>query len=409
MSKKDETQMKIEVEKSYEELRKEHSAEIAKARQFFKENKEDWTDQKNEEFDNMMNNAEALKKALDTSNKRIFLDAGLNDSEQRLVKASFENQTVTLFPARKSISAEVGSVRNGFGHVVRAMVAGRDASGLPPEIRSAMSESVGTSGGYRVPVQLAADVLDLARARSVIMQAGAQTATMTTNELTMTRLMSDPTISIKPENHEFAETDFSIGAVVFRPFLFGCLLKMSRELAEDGINIVATAEDVMSKALANAFDRYGLVGDGSNEPLGICVDPTISDTAGIGVVEWNDLSTAATSMRSENYDPRTFVMHPSVHDKLFDSYSTNFGWIDAPPSIRGSQFLHTTNMPVGNIVVGDFSKMVVALRQGMLIESTNSAGDSFARHQVWLKITMRGDIGQLRPNAFRRLSGVQIA
>jgi HK97 family phage major capsid protein len=56
--------------------------------------------------------------------------------------------------------------------------------------------------------------------------------------------------------------------------------------------------------------------------------------------------------------------------------------------------------------VGDFSKAIIALRQGVQVEITNTGGDAFAKHQVMIKAHWRGGFAALQGKHFVNVSGV---
>lgn len=81
-------------------------------------------------------------------------------------------------------------------------------------------------------------------------------------------------------------------------------------------------------------------------------------------------------------------------------------WLPPPATVAGLTQLRTTNIANDSIVVGDFTQAVWAIRHNARIEMSVEAGDSFAKHQVWIKLVWRGDFGAFRRNAFHRLVGI---
>jgi len=55
---------------------------------------------------------------------------------------------------------------------------------------------------------------------------------------------------------------------------------------------------------------------------------------------------------------------------------------------------------------GDLAETIIALRQGVQVEITNSGGDAFARHQVMIKPHWRGDFAALHGKHFVHVSGI---
>ena len=100
-----------------------------------------------------------------------------------------------------------------------------------------------------------------------------------------------------------------------------------------------------------------------------------------------------------------------MHDALQNAVTgtgtnTARGWRGAPPSLANVSSFHSTNCPVGNIITGDFTRLAWGIRQGALVEATTTGGDTFKKHALEFKITMRIDFALMRPSAFHRLAGV---
>ena len=324
-------------------------------------------------------------------------------------QARSENGVVFLRRDQLAADAFSSPVANGLGEFVRAMMLGPNAHGIAPEVSAALSGGSGTAGGYTVPTELAAGVLDMARAKSVLARAGASTAIMTSSEMTMAKLTSDPTMQVKIENAEFDESDLTFGALKFYPLLIGTVVTMSRELAEDSVGFAATVEETLSRALAVQLDKMPIQGapSGGATRIGLIDDADIGEDASIGTLAWSDITSAATTIRGNDHEPNAVIIHPTRRDPLLNTTASGSGeYLGLPPSLANVAMLDTTNITTTDVLVGDFTKLLWALRSGPLIESTTVAGNTFKKHQLQIKITWRGDYGVLYANAFRRLTGI---
>ncbi|MBM1309072.1 phage major capsid protein [Sulfitobacter mediterraneus] len=74
------------------------------------------------------------------------------------------------------------------GQYLRSMVVG----GKTEAERRALSEGSDSAGGYTVPDVLSAHLIDLARAESVVMRAGAQTVPLTSDTNNIAKVLTDP-------------------------------------------------------------------------------------------------------------------------------------------------------------------------------------------------------------------------
>jgi HK97 family phage major capsid protein len=154
------------------------------------------------------------------------------------------------------------------GELIRCAITGnwRNAS---PSVVAAQREGWDSTGGYLVPEEMMRRVVDLARARSVIMQAGAQTVPMETDRMCLARVTTDPTFEYKAEHNAFTGSDIVFGQLNFAAHLIGTLITSSRELAEDAPNFVEIVESVLAQAFATKLDNIAINGMGSTGPDGM--------------------------------------------------------------------------------------------------------------------------------------------
>jgi len=266
-------------------------------------------------------------------------------------------------------------------------------------------------GGFLVPERLSGEIIDLARGKSVLMASGTKTVLMDSDNLTIPKLETDATVATKSENSAFTASDVKFGARRLNTYTAGALVKLSRELAEDAPELLASQlSQFLGSAMATQVDLWGLVGTGSAQPTGILNQPAINATGSIGAIDWLDVSTAATLVRNANHEPNAAIMNTEVHDDLFtiatgDGTNSARGWLSAPETLKNIQYLQTTNCPLAKLIVGDFTKYLMGIRTGARVEMTTD-GTAFENHQAWVKITMRFDFVTLDDSAFQILSGI---
>ena len=154
-------------------------------------------------------------------------DEGLSDLRPGEVRALRPNEKLADYVRIRSGGSEPLSL----GKAVRGMLIG-EWKGAEAERRS-MSESVGSLGGWLVPDSLSARVIDLARNQSVCLRAGALSFPMSGPEVTIGKLLSDPTAYWRAENAAITESDATFGPIKLKALALGCLVRVSLELLED--------------------------------------------------------------------------------------------------------------------------------------------------------------------------------
>jgi HK97 family phage major capsid protein len=304
------------------------------------------------------------------------------------------------------------------GRYIRAVVSG-SWKGAEAE-RRALAGSNDIKGGYLVPTQLSAQVIDLARARSVCIAAGAVTVPMLTDSLSMAKLVADPVPQWRGEGSIVASSDPTFGAIRMSAKSLGVIVPVSRELMMDAPNAPAVIDAALTAALGLELDRACLVGIGGPiQPLGIINDNDVQTFNAGAFADWSDLADAVGRLLTQNErGPFAAVMHPrtfSTCDRLVDSTGQP---MQKPDSVRGLRFLVTTSLPTNlgaganeaPVIVGDFGQLAIGVRQNLEIEISrdgqDSTGRGFQRNEVLIRATLRADVALLRPKAFVWLSGV---
>ena len=87
----------------------------------------------------------------------------------------------------------------------------------------------------------------------------------------MARIAKDPTFELVAENAQIPDSDINFDQVRFYAKKIACLVRLSRELAEDAPNAATLIEETLGRALAVELDRMALV---PNRFLPVAARPT---------------------------------------------------------------------------------------------------------------------------------------
>jgi len=310
----------------------------------------------------------------------------------------------------KTIRRNPSKPSNSFGHAVRAAVCGVNR-GTPDYIRNAMTEGDNNRGGYTVPIEIADELVDLARARAVVLQSGARVVLMGSDTRVLPRINGDATYAVRGELDTIETSDIELTAVQLNALSVASMVLVSRELAEDSPTFVQDIESVLARGMATELDRLAIQGGTNLKPQGLLNFSEIAETGSVGAIDWTDLSAAATAIRGNNHEPGAAIMSPAIFGALNDIETgdgTNSarGWLGPPPSLANVSMFPSSNIGDANIILGDFSEFVWGLRTSIGIEATADGGDAFKKHGILIKVIWRGDFVPMRPAAFHRLAGV---
>lgn len=316
--------------------------------------------------------------------------------------------------ARKNTDRRGGDDGVTAGAFLRAMVIGpkNDAE------RRALSEGTDSAGGYTVPDVLSAQLIDRLRAQSVLVQAGARTIPLTSDQNYIAKIATDPVPAWRAENAAIAESDPTFARVSLAPKSLAVLVKVSREVLEDSLNIEEALTRALTAAMALEVDRAGLFGSGSgSEPQGLANMAGINETALDGeLASYAPLIAARTAVLTANAgEPTAFIMHPREDGTLTGLVDTTGQPLQAPAKIAAIRQLVTTSVPTNggvgtnesSIITGNFARFLIGLRSGLRIEMLK---ERYAdNHQYAFIAHTRATFAAEHVAAFGHVTGIQPA
>jgi len=325
------------------------------------------------------------------------------------------------------------------GKYLRGLITGkwRDAEA---EQRAAMTTSQATGGGNLLPSPLWAQLIDLARNKTRVIQAGATTVPMTAPTLDMARITADPTgqwfSGDEVRVAGITESQATFGRLTLRANTLGFLERVSIELAEDAPNFPDLLENQLAAAIALELDRAVLFGIPGGVIVGLrdwltiggdtsqSINETSMGTNGATPTDFSQLVTVIRQVLDGNYpgrldelagimSPRSWGTYEGLKNTLNDPLRSPASW--AAIQAAGRVFV-TKQCPItetqgssnaaSTVFVGDFSQVLLGLRTELTIELTRQAGDAFSRLHVLLRGYLRADWNVVQPKWISRLVGL---
>ena len=368
------------------------------------------------EVDELADQIETAKEARDSASQRIANRPGFDAADTSETTATEPNpalkpeQRMTAWAQARHHGAD--ELRGlGLGQYLRSMIIG----GKSDLERRALSEGSDSAGGYTVPDFLSAQLIDLARARSVCIAAGAQTVPLSSDQNRIAKLLTDPIPAWRNEGGAVAESDPTFGPIDLTPRSLAVQTLISAELLEDTLNLAVELPRVMAAAMAVELDRVALIGSGvAPEPRGI------ANTSGIGtfaqdatIASYANLSRARTGILSANHMPTAYVMSPRDEGTFTDLTDGDGQPLMAPRAVADIPMLTTTSLPIdggtgddeSTIVAGDFTRLLLGIRSDIRVEILKTS--TYASNlQYCLLAHMRADVAVTHPGAFYTLTGV---
>jgi len=313
-----------------------------------------------------------------------------------------------------------------FGRLIRGLASG-DWAGAEAE-RRAMQEGVGPLGGFLVPQPLAVDFIDLARARTVVFQAGARTVPMTSATLKMATLTGDVTVSNVLEGAVIPSSDGAIGARELNAKTLAAATPITEELLQDAPNVGDILRRSITEQMALQLDRQCLRGVGPAEIIGLRNWPSIGKkdlgTNGAALAGYEDFAEAFTQILQANVAPDNISLIRSAreHGEINKMKDTTGQPLAAPPFWAEIRHFWTSAIPTNlswgtatdasEAYLGDFRSLIVGMRTQLQIELLDQAAHPttglgpFTRHRH-LKATMRVDAVVARDLDFVVIEGIK--
>lgn len=218
---------------------------------------------------------------------------------------------------------------------------------------------------------------------------------------TMPSVATNVTTSWGTENTAMSSGDPVLGQVTYTINRHNAFCEMPRELVNDSNpSIIDTLVDLFNAAVAEERDRVIAHGSGSGRPQGLYYSTTITDVSGITAVSYDNLLKLKYSLDQRWWgDPSTrWVFNQNVMQAISALKDDN-----GLPLIRDSLMvgqlptLLGLPMAISNscrdtfIGLGALRNYVWFDRQDMGFEWSDTAGDSFKKHQRYFKLWERCD------------------
>lgn len=284
---------------------------------------------------------------------------------------------------------------------------------------------VGADGGFLVPAPLSAEVIDLAREQTRVIQAGARTIPMTSSSLAVARVKTDPTTNWRGELGEILQSEAQFERVNLYAKTLGCMVVSSEELLQDAPNADMLLRQLIAEAIAAELDRVALVGSGVGEPLGLLNTPGLQEEASVGTpTNYDDFMLGIESLWAANgkpdaviYSPRTAGTLSRLKTGITDDETT----LVPPQEFRDLKRFTSTRIP-DNLgagaesvaFIGGFSELVFGMRLPLSIAITNTgkitnpagSGDAFSDYAIRIRAVVRVDVVTFRPSLLCKLTGI---
>jgi len=248
-----------------------------------------------------------------------------------------------------------------------------------PDIHNALKEGVDTQGGYLVPEEFEARLIEAATERNIMRTLG--TVITTGNDRKIPVASSKGSSSWVEEEGEIPESDDTFGQITLSAYKLATAIKISDELLNDSVfNLESYIAKSLGERIAEKEDEAFLVGNGTGKPTGI-----FNATGGGQVAVTTASATAITldevldlfySLKSA-YRPNSAFLLNEASLKAIRKLKDSTGQYLWSPSVKDGEpdvilgrpyhtsfFVPTIASGAKTIAFGDFSFYWIADREG---------------------------------------------
>lgn len=286
-----------------------------------------------------------------------------------------------------------------------------------PELRNALSEGVDTEGGYLVPDEFEARLIDSLREGEIV-RAHAYTFTTSGGTHKIPVVASHGSAAWIDEEGAYTESDDTFSQVNLDAHKVGTVIKVSEELLQDSaFDLESYIADEFTRRIGQKEEEAFLVGNGSHKPTGLFDD---ASGAGIGVTGAKAESITADELIDLFYSLKSGYRRNAIwllNDntvKAIRKLKNNDGTYLWQPAIKDgevdtimgrpyytSSFIPTLGANAKTILFGDLSYYWIGDRQGISFKRLNElyAGNG----QVGFVASKRVDGKLILPEAVKLL------
>lgn len=348
---------------------------------------------------------EAVSKTADKAAVSHAMNSAYGISEStfdKTIAKDFSPENVKQFVGKQNDADRIAMKTNLF---FRALVGAK----LYPHIQEfgytlkALSEGTDADGGYLVDPEYRGEVLRQLHHEG-IMRPEVNVIPTSKDSVDFNYEDGRPTTTWGSENTTITTTTASLARKTISVHRLNTLMYMSREVVADSDpSITEWIRAEMTTAMRLAEDAAIIGGSGSGQPQGITgvTFQTVAAGSGLTFEDYLDLMFKLPVQYRNLQNVKWFMSSNALRDamKLKDDQGMPIYVRDlsanGPGTLLGKPIVLHDNFGDSNIFFGDLKRTYTLLdRQQIAVETTTEGGDTFAKHQVGIKITERigGDV-----------------
>jgi len=406
-----------------EEYQKKRQALIEKAEELLDKQDIEGYKAKEQEIKKLDNEFE--EEAIKQANKRALENPKISDIGRQIITGGDNVKDKVILGKNdkfadwvKNKTGEPGQELD-LGKIAKGMVLGDWKNGQA-EFKNLNT----TTGGALIPEMLSAQVIDLARAISLFGSAGVPVIPMETNNLTIGKVKTDPTLEFKEEGAEQSTANsMELEGIKLESKTIYGWATITLEAIESAKNLDEVVRNTFAKALAQGMDKAFLYGQSDGEgghedfaPSGILNSEDIEDVdASEGVTNYDDVIKAISKVKQNNADGKNLTWGYNAQTEeiysLLKEGETSQKYIGPPKSVENLQYILSNQLEYdetdGSIsLVFDPAALIIGMQNKINIKLLEGTDEGVKKGLVVLRIYGMVDAVLLQPGHVCKITGI---
>lgn len=330
----------------------------------------------------------------------INLNGGVKSKDKQILNKSDKLiNTISISEDEKGLN---------LGNYIKGAITG-DWNNASNELDKFKALSTGT-GKILVPTVLSAEIIDLARNKSVLFGGGVPMVKMESNNITIAKIKSDPQFSFKEEGMKITPSEMAFEGVELKSKTAYGLMKVTLEVLHSAQNLDTLLRNTMAQAIADMIDKACLFGQGGSEPKGILNDTDIN-IVGATNIRYTDYIKAVGAIRRNNGEPTTMVVNSDIDEALNLLCDSNGNPLGIPRVVESLDTIISNQMPndLGEStdesisMIFDPLSCLIGMQVPIGLEVSRESG--FEDGTVLLRIYSMLDIALVKPKNVSKIVG----
>lgn len=269
-----------------------------------------------------------------------------------------------------------------------------------------------------IPQVLSSQVIDLARNQSILFNSGVPMVPMESNNLTISKVKTDPNFEFKAEGAETTEKTMEFEPVTLKSKTVYGLVSVTLEALESSANLEQVVRNAMAESIARTIDKACLFGSTTSEPKGILTYEDINVQAETtGLTNYSPFVKAIGSIRKANGEPTAWALNADTDELLNLLVNGDSNPLTIPPVVAGLNRMISNQLPNNEgtgtdesiSMIYDPNALLIGMQSPIRIEVSREAADAYKKGLVYLRVYAMIDIAVLRPKHITKITGLKEA